>query len=141
MAPLDHDWPAWISAAMSGASRWLSAGSLVLVLGATAVLATSVQAGITALAALSLVVALGAVQIYLAVRIEFDRAIFRIAAERADGFRGFDAALRQLRWVRGASDERTPEARAAGLRALIACSGRLLAAQFALVLAAFWLLR
>lgn len=139
MAPACSNWTARISSALCTSSRWLSAASLVLVLCAFAIAASGARAGAFALAALGLVVALGAVQIYLAVRIEFDRAIFEEAAGRADGFAGFDEARRKLGWMRGASGDRPPQARAAGLGALVKWSGWLLAAQFALAVAALWL--
>ena len=139
MATAGGNWTARITSALCGASRWLSAASLVLVLCAFAIAASGARAGAFALAALGLVVALGAVQIYLAVRIEFDRAIFEEAAGRADGFAGFDEARQRLGWTRGAAGDRPPQARAAGLGALVKWSGWLLGAQFALALAALWL--
>ena len=139
MATAGGNWTARITSALCGASRWLSAASLVLVLCAFAIAASGARAGAFALAALGLVVALGAVQIYLAVRIEFDRAIFEEAAGRAGGFAGFDEARHRLGWTRGAAGDRPPEARAAGLGALVKWSGWLLGAQFALALAALWL--
>jgi len=141
MAPVCTNWTARIASALCAASRWLSAGSLVLTLCAFAIAATVSRAGGFALAALALVVALGAVQIYLAVRIEFDRAIFEAAAGQPDGFTGFDEALQKLGWNRRASGGRPPGARAAGLATLVKWSGRLLGVQFALALAALWLPR
>jgi hypothetical protein len=141
MAPVSNNWTARIASALCAASRWLSAGSLVLTLCAFAIAATGPRAGELALAALAPVVALGAVQIYLAARIEFDRAIFEAAAGQPDGFAGFDEALQKLGWNRSASGGRPPEARAAGLATLVKWSGRLLGVQFALALAALWLLR
>jgi len=46
-----------------------------------------------------------------------------------------------LGWTHNASGGRPPEARAAGLATLVKWSGRLLGVQFALALAALWLLR
>jgi hypothetical protein len=141
MASVSSNWALRIANALCAASRWLSAGSLALTLCAFAIAAASPRAGAFALAALALIVALGAVQIYLAVRIEFDRAIFESAAGQSDGFAGFDEALQKLGWMRSADGGRPPEARAAGLSSLVKWSGRLVGAQFALVLAALWLLR
>lgn len=141
MAATDEAWAAWISGAVCAASRWVSATSIVLALGALALLAARPQPGAASAAALALVVLLGAAQVYLAVRIEFDRAIFARAVERPGGFSGFDEVLRQLGWRRGPAASRTPEARAAGLRALIMASACLLGAQFALALAALGLAR
>lgn len=140
MSTLDDDWTAWISGALCAACRWLSAASLMLVLVALFALATRAQSRPAAAAALALVVALGAVQVYLAVRIEFDRAIFARAAQRPGGFAGFDEALQELGWRRRPVAERTPADRAAGLRTLVAWAAGLLAAQLALELAALWLL-
>lgn len=106
---------------------------------AFAIAATGARAGALALAALGLVVALGAVQIYLAARIEFDRAIFEEAAGRAEGFAGFDEARQKLGWMHRAPRDRPPEARAAGLGTLVKWSGWLLGVQFALALAVLWL--
>jgi hypothetical protein len=141
MASAHAGWIASIASALSAASRWLSAGSLTLTLCALAILATRPQAGAGAPLALALVAGLGAAQTYLAVRIEFDRAIFEAAAARPGGFAGFDEALQKLGWSRRASSDRPPEARAAGLGSLVKWSGALLGAQFALLLAALWLLR
>ena len=127
-----------MSSALCVASRWLSAGALGLTLCALALLAIRANAGSFAQSALALVIALGGVQTYLAVRIEFDRAIFEVAAERADGFAGFDEALHALGWKRGSAEGRTPQARAAGLRSLVTWSGGRLGVQFALMLAALF---
>lgn len=132
-------WDEWTAAALCTASRWLSVSSLVLVAGALGLLAGRAPAGLPALAVLAAVVALGAAQVYLAVRIEFDRAAFERASTRAEGFAGFDEALARLGWTRRGSG--TAGARAAGLRALVARSAWLLGAQFALTLAGIWFLR
>src|SRR3970282_63868 len=65
VATAGGNWTARISSALCRASRWLSAASLVLVLCAFAIAARGARRGAFALAALGLVVALGAVQIYL----------------------------------------------------------------------------
>lgn len=129
-------WSAHIAAALCAASRWLSAGSLGLTVCS---LVTAPLAAGVAFAALTACAALGAVGLYLAVRIEFDRAIFAAAAQ--EGFDGFDEALGRLGWRRGAEPARSPESRAAGLATLVKRAGALLAAQFALLLAGLWLLR
>lgn len=136
---MNDTWDSWVAAALCTACRWVSASSLVLVAGALFILSGRAAAAVPALAALTAVVALGAVQVYLAVRIEFDRAAFERAATRADGFVGFDEALAGLGWTRPARV--TPAARAAGLRTLVARSAWLLAAQFVLTLAGVWLQR
>jgi hypothetical protein len=129
-------WSAHIAAALCAASRWLSAGSLGLTV--CALVAAPLAAGM-AFAALAACAAFGGVQLYLAVRIEFDRAIFTAAAQ--EGFEGFDEALGRLGWRRGADPARPPESRAAGLASLVKRAGVLLAAQLALLLAGLWLLR
>jgi len=138
MSTRDDSWAACIAGALCAASRWLSAASFVLVLVALFALATRARSGPAAAGALALVVALGAVQVYLAVRIEFDRAIFARAAERPGGFAGFDEAMQELGWRRRPTAARTPSARTAGLRALVAWVAGLLAAQLALALTALW---
>jgi hypothetical protein len=78
--------------------------------------------GGVATVALGLIIIIGALQIYLAVRIEFDRQIFDLAAGDPEGFAGFDQS------------GRSSEARAAGLASLVRWSGVLLAAQLILAL-------
>lgn len=90
--------------------------------------------GGVATGALAVIIVIGAVQIYLAVRIEFDRCIFELAAAEPEGFAGFDAALSKIRLDRKPKGERSPEARAAGLASLVRTSGVLLAAQLILAL-------
>jgi hypothetical protein len=78
-------------------------------------------------AALAPVIALGGIQVYLAVRIEFDRRIFELAAGEPDGFTGFDGS------------SRSPQDRVAGLTRLVRWHGGLLAAQLVLALTALLL--
>jgi hypothetical protein len=88
--------------------------------------------GAVATAALALIIVIGAVQVYLAVRIEFDGRIFELAGAQPDGFAGFDAALRNLGLGREPNGDRSPEMRAAGLASLVRTSGALVAVQLAL---------
>jgi hypothetical protein len=112
-----HYWPAHTAAALCVASRWISAASLVM----------TILAFVAYAAALAPVIALGAAQIYLAVRIEFDRRIFELAAREPDGFAGFD------------DSGRSAQDRLAGLTRLVRWHGGLLAAQLVLTLAALTL--
>lgn len=114
MSRAAHYWPAHTAAALCVASRWVSAASLALTLAAFVI----------STAALAPVIALGGVQVYLAVRIEFDRRIFELAAGEPDGFSGFD------------DTGRSPQDRVAGLMRLVRWHGGLLAAQLVLALAA-----
>jgi hypothetical protein len=136
-----NDWTSQIASALCAASRWLSAASLVLMLFAFNIAAIEPRAGAHALAVFAFVVVLGLAQIYLAVRIEFDRVIFEVATGRPDGFAGFDGALAKLGWKRSSDSERSPAQRAVGLMSLVKWSGWLLGIQFALVLTALWLLQ
>ena len=86
---------------------------------------------------LSAIVAAGAVQAYLAFRIEFDRVIFEAAANDTAAFERFDAALAALDLARRRGG-RSPEQRAAALWRLVKCSGIVLGLQFALAVAAVW---
>ena len=126
-------WTARIAAALCVASRWQAAGALLVTLCA---LLAAVSADGTAFAALALAAALCAAQLYLAVRIELDRAIFTAAAQ--DGFEGFDEALARLGWRRGGVARSTAE-RASGLAVLVKANGALLLVQLALLLSGLWL--
>lgn len=82
----------------------------------------------------ALIVAIGAPQVYLAMRIEFDRRIFEQVAAAPEGWSGFDAAMLELGWMAAAKAGRAPAARAAGLAVLVRWHAGLLAAQLALAL-------
>lgn len=127
-------WPARIAAALCVASRWQAGTALVVT--ACSLLAL-VQANGPAFALLALAVVLGALQIHLAVRIEFDRAIF--AAALQGGFEGFDEALGRLGWRPVADVSRSTQARVAGLASMVKRSAALLVGQLALALAGLWL--
>jgi hypothetical protein len=126
------DWPARIAAALGVGSRWLSAASLVVT--ACAVAAALDDAREASLVVASLLV-LGTVQVYLALRIELDRAVFDAAAH-GRGWEGFDAALREIGLGRGGDAQRGAAARASGLLRLVRCSGALFVVQVLLVLGA-----
>jgi hypothetical protein len=128
------DWTARIAAALCVASRWQSGTALVVT---TCSLLGLLQANGPAFALLALAVVLGALQIHLAVRIEFDRAIF--AAAPQGGFQGFDEALGRLGWRPVADVSRSTQARAAGLASMVRRSAALLVGQLVLTLAGLWL--
>lgn len=114
--------------ALCVAARWPAAASLVLTGAALVHLSES-------RILLAAVVVAGAVQTYLAFRIEFDRVIFEAIAYDAGSFESFDAALAAL-GMAGRSAGRPPAQRVAGLRRLLKCSGIVCALQFALAVAA-----
>lgn len=133
-------WVARNMAAACVASRWLIGASLALTVVA-AVLSFSGDPGRAASAALSLVVAAGAAQIYLAWRIEFDRRIFQLFAEApdaAEAARGFERGLEALGHPRKGG-ERSLGERAAGLKSLVKKAAGILVLQIVLLIAASWL--
>jgi hypothetical protein len=123
-----------IASALCVAHRWQAASALVVSLFS---LLAVVHARGLAFAVLALTAALGALHIYLAVRIEFDRAIFAAAVQ--DGFEGFDEALGRLGWRAAPQVPRSAQERAAGLASLVKRSTLLLAVQLGLLLAGLWL--
>jgi hypothetical protein len=127
-------WTARIAVALCVANRWQAAGGLAVTVFSLLALAHAHGAAFTFFA---LGAVFGALQIYLAVRIEFDRAIFAAAVQT--GFEGFDEALGRLGWRPGADMSRSVQARAAGLASLVKRSAALLVAQLGLVLAGLWL--
>ena len=129
-------WSARVASALCAASRWCAAASLLMTLTAFALGAAAGEgAEVGASAALALVVVIGALQIYLAMRIEFDRRIFERVAEAAQGWDGFDQAMRELGLMAREKAGRPPAARAAGLATLVRWHAGLLAAQLVLALA------
>ncbi len=136
----DDTWVARTAAALCVASRCIAVGSVALLSFALwwlyADAATNVPRGI----ALSLAALAGAAQIYLWLRIEFDRRIFEaFASADATAPARFDQSLPLLGLRNGAQSERTMLDRARGLASLVRLSGYLLAMQFLLSLAAAWL--
>lgn len=129
-------WSARVSSALCAASRWCSAASLLLMLAAFVLGATAAaQTEAATRAGLALIIAIGAVQVYLAIRIEFDRRIFERVAEARQGWSGFDDAMRKVELMPAAKMGRSPAARAAGLAALVRWHAGLLGAQLLLALA------
>lgn len=127
-------WSARVASALCAASRWCAAASLLMTLAAFALGATT-EAQAASSAALALIIAIGAVQLYLAMRIEFDRRIFDLVAGAPEGWSGFDHAMRELGLMRPAKAGRAPAARAAGLATLVKWHAGLLVAQLVLALA------
>jgi hypothetical protein len=85
---------------------------------------------------LALIVLLGLVELYLAIRVGFDAALFRRLAVAPDGFdcARLDRALSRLGLMPEARTGRPMIERVAGARRLLAWQGRTLAAQILLVL-------
>jgi len=122
------------AAALGVAGRWCAITSLALTAGAFIR-----PAGADALprGLLAAIVVAGAVQVFLAFRIEFDRVIFEAASSDTAAFERFDQALAAIGLARPRS-ARLPEERAAGLWRLVKSSGLLLGLQFALATAVVW---
>jgi hypothetical protein len=133
--PVPHQWPARVASALGGASRWCAASSLLITLAAFVIGAATDTQSAAAAVLPGLIVVLGAVQIGLAVRIEFDRRIFDLLAAAPEGWSGFDDAMRELGLMDRAKIGRPPAARAAGLARLVRWHGGLLLAQLLLCLA------
>lgn len=128
-----HDWTAQVGVALCSGSRWLSAAALLITLSAFT-LAAGLAHPATALLILALIIVLGVVQLYLALRIEFDRVIFQ-AASGTPAWDAFDAALQGLRWA-AHKGERSTTARASGVARLVRASAALLIIQLLLGLLA-----
>ncbi len=79
---------------------------------------------------------LGAAEAYLAVRVGFDAAIFRLAAAGAMEWDDFDRARTALGLVRGQPIPRSGESRAKGALGLLRRQGLAAALQFGMLLAA-----
>jgi hypothetical protein len=144
MAPDRDRWIARTASALCGTSAWSSGASLALALAAF-VVGVAIDAETPWLqAVLSFILACGAAQIYIAIRVGMDRRIFdAIVAQTsavAEGFAGFDAALREL-GSRKQTPDRPAADRAAGALRLIKAGAWLLAAQLVAALAAIWLTR
>lgn len=143
MPPAEHKWTTDVAIALCAASRWSSGTSLLLTLMAIVpgMLLASRNASLGMAATLMIV--LGAVQLALAVRIEFDCRIFGAVAARGDmlseNFANFDSALRELR-LRDSLPRSSLE-RAAGTLRIAKASYWLLACQFAVAATMIWLAR
>ena len=101
-------------------------------------------AGPVAAGAISLAAAAGAVQAYLAARIEFDRAIFRdIAAvpDAAAAAVAFDAAAQQAGLLPAPKAGRSLVQRLAGVTVLAKASFGVLLVQLVLLIVAAWMER
>ena len=134
--------PARTAAAACAAGRWISAGALLLIVAVLVVHALHPPAGLASGALLVGGLAVGALQLYLAARIDFDRRIFEAVAAEHDAQAAF-VAFDQSRLALGLGQlpqARTPEQRAAGAVGLVRWSGILLLAQLAFVAAAMLVL-
>lgn len=129
-------WIAQSAAALCRGARWPIALSLALaVLGAVRMLDEPRHAPV----AMTLVLAAGLVQGYLAMRIELDRIIFDRFAGEPSAAGEFDAALAQAGWATPRETPRPMADRARGLRRLVTLSMATLAAQAAVLVAAGWI--
>jgi len=127
--------------ALCVASRWLSGAALVLAAVALSIAQVLPAERIAAAAGLA-VAAAGAVQVYLALRIEFDRQIFGAlagAGEPGEAVKGYDQAMRALKMMPEHKAGRALADRVRGLRSLVRSAGWLFALQLALSLAVAWM--
>lgn len=135
-------WTARCASAACTASRWASGASLVLsALALCCLYLLPVQP--LAWGAIGLAAAAGAVQVYLAARIEFDRAIFRdIAAavpDAAAGAGAFDVAAQAVGLLPARKAGRDLAQRARGALALVRAVFCVPLLQLALLIAAAWM--
>lgn len=136
-------WIARSAVAAATASRWLSGPSLAL--SALALCFLIFPPDLTAPVALALALAAagGAVQAYIALRIEFDRRIFEefagSNAQPVDAAGGFDNAVQALGLLPPDKSGRSMVQRAEGLMSLVRRSGWIFLAQLALLIAARWM--
>jgi hypothetical protein len=130
-------WLARCATAACVASRWPACGSLALTTLALACLfvvpVRPLAAGVIGVAA-----AAGAVQAYLAARVEFDRLIFQRIAVAADAG-GFDAAAQAAGLLPANKAGRDLAERIAGLLALTKKVFIVFLLQLALLIAAAWM--
>ncbi len=73
-----EQWIARIAAALCAASRWLAGAAIIMTMIGAMRLVLFPPEQIFAKLGLCLVLAFGAIQLYLAVRIEFDRQLFLV---------------------------------------------------------------
>ena len=106
---------AWIArsgAALCRGARWPLAFSLGLsLLAGLSLMLEPLQAPIAKL----VIVCAGVTQVYLALRIEFDRVVFERFAEDPEGAPTFDAALVQAGWAKSPPQARTMADRVHGM--------------------------
>lgn len=141
---MDHGretWLASIAEALCSASRWMLAVAILLTVISAVQLLLLPPGHVLMKLGLSVAFLLGAGQVYLAVRIEFDRRLFEVLAERGalQALPHLDDAMQALHLQGGAESGRDLTARAEGVLSLVRRAGVLLVAQFAALLAAFWI--
>jgi len=136
-------WMARSATAACVASRWISGASLGLTVLALCHLYFLPAGTALAAAAISLAAVAGAAQVYLAVRIEFDRAIFEsfagAAAEAAGAADGFDRAAQALGLLSSGKAGRDFTRRTAGVLSLVKMAFLVFLVQLALLVAAGWM--
>jgi hypothetical protein len=140
---MDQNQEAWIArttAALCAASRWMIAAALALTVLAAARLLLGPPGNPLTRLALAAVLALGAPQLYLAVRIELDRRLFERLAEGAGvesrGLAQLDGALEALHMQGAEKSGRSLPDRAQGALSLVRRLGGLTAGQLALLILA-----
>jgi hypothetical protein len=137
------EWTARSAEALCAGSRWVHGASLGLAAVALWMMYALPPAGATARTALSIAAGAGALQLYYALRIEFDRRIFAgLASLRggsAETLEALDHAMRELGLAGGRSGGRPLAERARGLAALVRRCGWIFAGQAVLMLAGAWL--
>ena len=136
-------WMARCATAACVASRWISGTSIVLAGLALYCLYFVSAGGALVAAAISIAAVAGAAQAYLAVRIEFDRAIFEsfagAAAEAAGAADGFDRAAQALGLLFSGKAGRDFTRRTAGVLSLVKMAFLVFLVQLALLVAAAWM--
>jgi len=136
-------WIARCATAACVASRWISGASMGLTVLALCHFYFLPAGTALAAAAISLAAVAGAAQVYLAVRIEFDRAIFESLAGAAAGSAGaadgFDRAAQALGLLSSQKAGRDFVRRSAGVLLLVKMAFLVFLSQLALLVAAVWM--
>ena len=132
-------WIARCASAACVASRWISGASMGLTVLALCHFYFLPAGTALAAAAISLAAVAGAAQVYLAVRIEFDRAIFESLAGAAGAADGFDRAAQALGLLSSQKAGRDFVRRSAGVLLLVKIAFLVFLAQLALLVAAVWM--
>ena len=131
--------------AIARASRWIAVAAIAFAMVALAGLLLGRSDQITAVLALCLAVLLGAAEVYLALRVEFDRSIFEAAAsgssDAAAYFEAFDQSRSQLGLGTPKSEARSVGERVWGLIRLVRAMGTVFILQVISVLAGVWIAR
>lgn len=137
-----EDWIAHIAEAMCVASRWLAGTAVAMVIIAAMGLVLLPPVPTLAKLGLGLVLALGAIQVYVTVRIELDRRLFEFMVEHsgrgAQRLADLDSAMYTLRLRRQAAPTRDLTERVQGLISLIRRLGWVVVGQLVLLAMLPW---